>query len=67
MAESQEKLNPYEGFKLLRDSAPVTQLEAGGPWQVARYVDVHAILRDHETFSSQVSIWPPEERGAPSM
>ena len=67
MAESQEKLNPYEGFKLLRDSAPVTQLEAGGPWQVARYVDVHAILRDHETFSSQVSVRPPEERGAPSM
>jgi len=52
MAEPQETMNPYEGFKLLRDHAPVTQLEADGPWQVARHADVHAILRDHETFSS---------------
>ncbi|MEC8144120.1 MAG: cytochrome P450 [Pseudomonadota bacterium] len=67
MADPQETMNLYEGFKLLRDHAPVTQLEADGPWQVARYADVHAILRDHETFSSEVSIRPPEERGAPSM
>lgn len=40
MAESQDSMNPYEGFKL---------------------------LRDHETYSSQVSTCPPEERGAPSM
>ena len=67
MAESQDSMNPYEGFKLLRDHAPVTQLEDDGPWQVARHADVHTILRDHETYSSQVSIRPPEERGAPSM
>ena len=67
MADPQETMNLYEGFKLLRDHAPVTQLEADGPWQVARHADVHAILRDHETFSSEVSIRPPEERGAPSM
>ena len=67
MTDEQEAMNPYEGFKLLRDHAPVTQLEEDGPWQVARHADVHAILRDHETFSSEVSIRPPEERGAPSM
>ena len=67
MADPQETMNLYEGFKLLRDHAPVTQREADGPWQVARHADVHAILRDHETFSSEVSIRPPEERGAPSM
>jgi cytochrome P450 len=67
MSETQETLNPYEGFKLMRDYAPVTQLEADGPWQVARHADVHAILRDHATFSSAVSVRPPEERGAPSM
>ena len=65
--EPQADVNPYQGFKFLRDHAPVTQLEAGGPWQVARHADVHAILRDHETYSSEVSIRPPEERGAPSM
>ena len=63
----QADINPYEGFKFLRDHAPVTQLEADGPWQVARHADVHAILRDHETYSSEVSIRSPQERGAPSM
>ena len=66
-SELQADVNPYQGFKFLRDHAPVTQLEADGPWQVARHADVHAILRDHETYSSEVSIRPPEERGAPSM
>ena len=65
--EPQADVNPYQGFKFLRDHAPVTQLEADGPWQVERHADVHAILRDHETYSSEVSIRPPEERGAPSM
>ena len=67
MSETQETLNPYEGFKLMRDHAPVTQLEADGPWQVARHADVHAILQDHVTFSSAVSVRPSENRSAPSM
>jgi cytochrome P450 len=67
MSEVAESMNPYDGFKLLRDHAPVTQIEADGPWQVARHADVHAIMRDHDTFSSDVSMQPPEERGAPSM
>ena len=66
-SEPQADVNPYQAFKFLRDHTPVTQLEADGPWQVARHADVHAILRDHESFSSEVSIRPPEERGAPSM
>ena len=67
MSESLETMNPYDGFKLLREHAPVSQLEAGGPWQVARHADVNAILRDHATFSSDVSMQPEENRGAPSM
>ena len=67
MTDPQATMNLYERFKLLRDHAPVTRLEADGPWQVARYAEVQAILRDHETFSSEVSIRPPKERGAPSM
>ena len=67
MSDVAEPLSPYDGFKLLRDHAPVTQIEADGPWQVARHADVHAVMRDHATFSSDVSIQPPEERGAPSM
>lgn len=67
MSESLETMNPYEGFKLLREHAPVSQLEADGPWQVARHADVNSILRDHATFSSDVSMQPEEKRGAPSM
>ena len=67
MSEAAEPINPYDGFKLLRDHAPVTQIEADGPWQVARHADVHAVMRDHATFSSDVSMRSPEERGAPSM
>ena len=67
MSESLETMNPYDGFKLLREHAPVSQLEADGPWQVARHADVNAILRDHATFSSDVSMQPEEKRGAPSM
>jgi cytochrome P450 len=67
MSDVAEPMNPYDGFKLLRDHAPVTQIETDGPWQVARHADVHAVMRDHATFSSDVSIQPPEERRAPSM
>ena len=67
MSESLETMNPYDGFKLMREHAPVSQLEAGGPWQVARHADVNAILRDHATFASDVSMQPEEKRGAPSM
>ena len=51
-------MNPYEGYKVLRDHAPVTRLEDDGPRQVAWHADVHTILRDHETYSSQVSTRP---------
>ena len=67
MSEAVESINPYDGFKLLRDHAPVTQIEADGPWQVARHADVHAVMRDHATFSSDVSMRSPEDRGAPSL
>lgn len=67
MNETQETLNPYAMFKQMRDHAPVMRLETDGSWQVARHADVHAILRDHATYSSAVSVRPPQERVAPSM
>ena len=59
--------DPYEGYRALRDKAPVSQLEANGPWQISRHSDVHQVLKDNETYSSEVSIRPPEERGQPTM
>lgn len=65
-AEQAAGAGPYEHFKYLRREAPVTRMEGGGPWQVARHADVHAILKDFHTFSSDVSMQPPEQR-QPSM
>lgn len=67
MSEVVTPVDPYAGYEALRNHAPVTQLEAGGPWQVSRHADVHQVLKDHQTYSSDVSIRPPDERGEPSM
>ena len=60
-------VDPYQGYRALRDDAPICQLEAGGPWQISRHADVHQVLKDNETYSSEVSIRPLEERGQPTM
>jgi cytochrome P450 len=60
-------VNPYDGYKQLREQEPVSRMEADGPYQVARHADVLAVLRDHQTYSSDVSLRPPEERNGPSM
>ena len=67
MSDTQPAIDPYQYFQHLRDNAPVSRMEDGGPWQVAKHADVNAILRDHTTFSSDVSVRTIEERGAPSM
>jgi len=58
--------DPYAHYRNLRREAPVTRMEGDGPWQIARYHDVHQVLKDFQTFSSDVSIRPREER-QPSM
>ena len=42
-------------FRRLRDEAPVSREGDDAPWQVARYEDVRAVLKDHRSFSSSVS------------
>jgi len=60
--------NPYERWAAMRQDYPVLQEEADAPWSVARYDDVLTILRDHETFSSDISMRPEEEKKIrPSM
>lgn len=60
-------IDPYDFYRQLRNKQPVAQMEDDGPFQVARHADVMAVLKDHVTFSSDVSIRPPEERAGPSM
>ncbi len=57
-----QTLDPYGYYRYLRDHEPVSQMEGGGPWQVTRHEDVHQLLKDFNTFSSDVSMRPPEER-----
>ena len=60
-------IDPYQTYRVLRDDAPICQQEVGGPWQISRHADVHQVLKDNETFSSEVSLRPPEEGGQPTM
>ncbi len=60
------ELHPYQQYAKLRAETPVSR-EEGGPWQVACYQDVHQVLRDHETFSSDVAVRAPDEDRPPGM
>lgn len=62
----QTSIDPYANYRYLRREAPVLRMEGDGPWQVARHADAHQVLKDFKTFSSDVSIHPPEDR-APGM
>jgi len=61
-ATAVQEENPYERYRYLRREQPVFQEEPAGPWSVARYADVMKILRDQNTFSSDVSLRPAEEK-----
>jgi len=54
--------NPYERYRYLRREQPVFQEDPTGPWTVARHADVMIALRDQNTFSSDVSLRPAEEK-----
>lgn len=60
--QAQATFDPYELYKLMRKESPVVRMEGDGPFQVARHPDVHQVLKDFKTFSSDVSLQPPEER-----
>jgi len=66
MSESEVAIDPYLHYQQLRNETPVARME-GGPWQVSRHADVHSVLKDNQTFSSDVSMRPPQERTSPSM
>lgn len=45
--------DPYPAYRELRDLGRAVWLERTGVWAIPRHADVRAILRDHETFSSE--------------
>jgi 4-methoxybenzoate monooxygenase (O-demethylating) len=44
--------DPYAHHEALREAGPVIWLEAIGAYGMARHAEVHAALRDHETYCS---------------
>jgi cytochrome P450 len=46
------KRNPYLQYGRLREGAPVHRSEALQAWVVTRYADCIAVMKDHESFSS---------------
>lgn len=59
---------PYDRWRVLRESYPVFQEEPEAPFALARYEDVLAVLKDNATFSSDVSLRSEEEKKLrPSM
>ncbi len=53
--------NPYPVFAGMRANAPVMQFGPLGLWLVTKYDDVVRVLRDPETFSSQVGVEPADD------
>src|SRR5690242_10356114 len=43
----------YDWFEQMRETQPVWRDERSGCWHVFRYDDVHTVITDHHTFSSE--------------
>lgn len=65
MTDTAPTINPYDAYRYLRKTSPVSKL-GEGPWQVARHEDVNTVLKDHQTFSSEVQLNPIKGQ-TPSM
>ena len=48
----EERLNPFPFFQNMRNTSPVRYDNDRDTWDVFRYEDVHRVLSDHATFSS---------------
>jgi len=49
-------LDPYRGYRMLRDAGPAVLLDRYGVYAIARYRDVYDALRDHKTFISGAGV-----------
>ncbi|MDH2425866.1 cytochrome P450 [Sphaerisporangium sp. TRM90804] len=55
--------HPYDAYRELRETAPVTFFEPTGQWLVARHRDVNAALRDRRLGRSYLHVATHEEFG----
>ena len=54
--DSEFVADPYPMYQRLRDEDPVHHAAADDLWVVSRHADVHAVLRDDETFSNRMGV-----------
>ena len=47
------RMNPYPLYAESRQNAPVSQVDPGGLWAVARYADVVTVMKNPQLFSSE--------------
>ena len=55
---------PYEAYRVLRDTGAVVRLTSRPLWVLARYADVRAALADAATFSSAAGVGVSDEMNA---
>lgn len=48
--------DPFPALRALREAGPAVHLPRYGVWAVAGYREVHAVLRDHQRFSSAAGV-----------
>lgn len=48
--------DPFPALAALRAAGPAVHLTRYDAWAVSRYTDVHAVLRDHERFTSTAGV-----------
>jgi len=56
--------DPFLALATLRAAGPAVHLTRYDVWAVSRYTDVHAVLRDHDRFTSTagVGVGEPQRR-----
>ncbi|NMR29196.1 cytochrome P450 [Crystallibacter degradans] len=59
----EQSMNPYPHYEAMRETAPVFHDEQTGIWHVFKYDDVHRVLSEHATFSSQMPPGDQSETG----
>ncbi len=63
--DAERQRDPFPWYKTMRSDAPVYYDSDNGNWNIFRYADVRQVLRDHPTFSSDLSgRMPVEQRDA---
>ncbi|RRJ28018.1 cytochrome P450 [Halocatena pleomorpha] len=63
ISDRESQLDPFDWYAEMRQNNPVRYDERRQTWDVFRYEEVDRVLRDHETFSSDLTTATVQPRG----